>query len=155
MRTPASIPIDTTPYRDACLPFANEDEVQRFVEKHAAKILGLTVVASSLRGGHRLCDIDILGVDAHSTPVIIECKWDLVGHDVLRQLAGYADDLQGEWSSVEERICEMKNSAVAIQRREPVLVAIGYRYDRSLLAAPQSVTCLTYSYHGVALADGI
>jgi hypothetical protein len=154
MKPSALVSIDTTPHPDASLPFANEVEVQRFVEKHAQRILGLRVIASSLRDGHRLGDIDILDVDPRGTPVIIECKWDLVRHDVLRQLAGYAADLQRNWSSLEKRVNEVKRPALTIKKRKPILVAIGYRYDASLLIPPQSVTCLTYCYHGIAPGDG-
>ena len=84
--------INAIPYPDARLPFANEDEVQRFVERHAEKMLGVSVLASSLRGGCRLCDIDILGVDGRGTPVIIECKWDRVDAAVVE----FAADLVGD-----------------------------------------------------------
>jgi len=64
----AAIPKDSTPYAALHLPFANEDEMQRFVEEHAEDIFGLEVIASSNRGGE-LFEIDVLALNAANTPV--------------------------------------------------------------------------------------
>src|SRR5205809_8124201 len=101
-----AIAIDSTPYSAPHLPFANETEVQRFVEEHAERIFGVKVISSTRRGGHRLFGIDVLGVDAANTPFIIECKWDLVDAGAIRQLVRYREALQAGWSLFEKRVTE-------------------------------------------------
>jgi hypothetical protein len=152
------IPIDSTPYRSQHLPFANELEVQQFVEENAENIFRqrLKVISSSRRDGGVLCKIDILAIDAANRPFIIECKWDLVNSGAIRQLDGYKTALQANWSLFEKRVSETRGQHVTVKRREPVLVAIGYRYEPSVLNNAQSVDCLTYAYHPTTLtADGL
>jgi hypothetical protein len=43
MKTP--IPRNSAPYSAPSVPFTNEKAVRQFVEKHADKILGLTVIS--------------------------------------------------------------------------------------------------------------
>jgi hypothetical protein len=43
-------PIDSTPYASQHLPFANELEVQQFVEEYAENIFGLMVISRSVAG---------------------------------------------------------------------------------------------------------
>jgi hypothetical protein len=148
------IPIERTPQAVEYLPFASEVELQRFVEEHAEKIFGLTVVSSTRRGGRRLFDIDVLAVDSANIPFILECKWDLVSTGALRQLAAYSDVLRQNWELFEQRVSEIKRQPVRIEQRKPILVAIGYRYDPLVLSA-QSAVCLTYAYHGVTLTDKV
>jgi hypothetical protein len=146
-----TIPIDSTPYRSQHLPFANELEVQQFVEENAENIFGLKVISSSRRDGRGLFGIDVLAVDADNTAFIIECKWDLVTSGAIRQFVGYRKELQAGWSLFEKRVTETRHRRVVVKRREPVLVAIGYRYAPSVLSNAQSVDCLTYAYHHVTL----
>ena len=149
------ISIDSSPRAASAVPFANEIQLQRFVEDHADDIFDLQVISSTRRGGHGLFDIDILAVDPVNTPVLIECKWDLVNAAALQQLAGYSRTLQRHWSLFEKRVSEIRGHRVHIKRREPVPVVIGYRYDPSVLDNRQGVICLTYAYHQVALLDGL
>jgi hypothetical protein len=149
------IPVDPTPRAVEYLPFANEVELQRFVEDHAKKIFGLTVVSSTRRGRRRLFGIDILAIDSGNTPFILECKWDLVDAGALRQLAAYSGVLQHSWELFEQRVSEVRRQPVRMKQREPILVAVGYRCDPSVLADTQSPICLTYAYHGVALTDKV
>jgi hypothetical protein len=102
-----------------------------------------------------VCDIDILGLDGSGTPVIIECKWDRVDASALRQLAAYSRNLQLNWSWLEA--CGRKNGpgAASVKRRKPILVALGYRYDPSLLVTKRSVVCLTCSYHDVRVVGEV
>lgn len=69
--------VDSTPCAAPHLPFANEDDMQGFLEEHAEQLFGLKVIASSSRDGE-LFEIDVLAVNAANTPFIIEGKWDLV-----------------------------------------------------------------------------
>ena len=147
--------VDPTPYKAAHLPFANEDEVQRFLVKHTRQILGVSVITTSLRGGGRLCDIDILGVDDAGTPVIIECKWDRVDAAAIGQLTAYAQALKNQWESFERRVSKLRRPAVSIKHRDPILIAVGYRYDPSVLATTASVNCLAYRYDGAAPLGGV
>jgi len=150
-----SIPRSSTAYRAPSVPFTTESEVRNFIEKYAENILGLTVISSDRSGGGRLFDIDILAVDAANTPFIIECKWDLVGERAFRQLAQYKEALLAGWSSFRERVRHVKGEQVQIRKRDPVLIAIGYRYEPAVLSDPQSVVCLTYAYHRLVLTDEV
>jgi hypothetical protein len=143
--------IDSTAHSTAKAPFANEIEVQRFVEEYAKKIFGLQVILSTRRGGQRLFLIDVLAVDSENTPFIIECKWDLVNAEAIRQLVRYKKALQANWSLFEERVGKIRGRRVAIERREPCLIAIGYRYEPSILNEAPPVICLTYAYHHLKL----
>ncbi|MBI2161184.1 MAG: hypothetical protein HYU25_12570 [Candidatus Rokubacteria bacterium] len=129
--------------------------MQRFVEDHLEKIFHLEVISSTRRGGRPLFDIDVLAISSSNTPVIIECKWDRVDAAALDQLAAYSLALQQGWTAFETRVSETRRRAISIAKREPILVAIGYRYDGSVLHSRRSVICVTYAYHGVAFADGI
>ena len=151
----AAIPIDSTPYPATHLPFANETEVQQFVEEYAETIFGLKVISSTRRDGRRLFGIDVFAVDAANTPIIIECKWDLVDPGAIRQLVRYKKALQAGWSLFEKRITETSGMQVAVESREPVLVAIGYRYAPSVLSDAQSIVCLTYAYHDVTFTGDV
>jgi len=150
-----SIPIDSTPYRSQHLPFTNELEVQQFVEENAENIFRqrLKVISSSRRAGGVLCKIDVLAIDAANTPFIIECKWDQVDSDTIRQLERYRKALQANWSLFEKRVGETRRQLVTVKKRQPVLVAIGYRYEPSVLSGAQSVDCLTYAYHPATLIE--
>src|SRR6266849_5403695 len=121
------ISVDPTQYPVEYLPFANEVELQRFVEDHAENIFGLTVISSTRRGGRRLFDIDILAVDSANTPFIFECKWDLVDIETFRQLTAYGGVLRRRWELLEQRVSEVRRQQVRMKQREPILVAIGYR----------------------------
>jgi len=137
------------------VPFTNEKAVRQFVEKHAEEILGLTVISVDRSGGGRLFDIDVLAVNAANTPFIIECKWDLVGAKALRQLARYKKALHAGWPLFRERVRQIRRKQVQVRKRDPVLVAIGYRYEPSVLRHPQSVVCLSYAYHHLAPTDEV
>jgi hypothetical protein len=150
-----AMPIDSTPHGSLHLPFANETEVQEFVEKYAEKIFGLKVIASTRRGERGMFKIDVLAVDAANSPFIIECKWDRVGSGANRQLFGYRKTLLDNWPLFERRVSEARGRKVTVERREPVLVAIGYRCAPSVLIDPQSVVFLTYAYHDVTLGRDV
>jgi hypothetical protein len=150
-----AIPKDSTPYPASHLPFANELEMQLFVEKHAEHILGLRVIASTRKGEGGLFKIYVLAIDAYNTPFIIECKWDLIRAGAIRQLERYRSTLKKNWPLFEKRVRESTGLQVAVKRREPVLVALGYRYEPSLLSDAQSVVCLTYAYHDVTVTGEV
>jgi len=57
------------------------------------------------------------------------------------------------WSLFEERVREIRQQQVVVKRREPVLVALGYGYDSSILQELKSIVCLSYDYHNVTLSD--
>jgi len=127
--------------------------MQVFVEKYAEDVLGIKVIGSTRRGEGGLFKIDVLGVDAENTPFVIECKWDQVGSGAIRQLVRYKTLLIENWPVFEKRVSEIRGRALIVANREPVLVAIGYRYSPSAVALSEaeSVVCLTYSYHPATL----
>lgn len=127
--------------------------MQQFVEENAENIFGLKVISSSRRDGGVLCKIDVLAIDTVNTPFIIECKWDLVDSGAIRQLDRYKKALLENWSLFEKRVSATRGQHVTVKRREPVLVAIGYRYEPSVLRDAQSVHCLTYTYHPATLTE--
>jgi len=146
-----AIPIDSAPC-PANVPFANETQVQRFVEAHAKQILGVDVIASTERGRRRLFDIDILAIDPANRPVTIECKWDLVGESALHQLARYKAALLAGWDSFEARVSELRGIGVRVEKTEPIQIAIGYRCDPSIIGGHLlSVICLCYVYNNLEL----
>lgn len=64
----AATKVDSTPYAAPHLPFANELEMQLFVEKYAEHIFGLEVIASTRRGEGGLFKIDVLAVERLQCP---------------------------------------------------------------------------------------
>ena len=56
--------------------FCNEIELQTFFERRLKLISGHQTIASSVRGGRRLFNIDTLVLDKQHRPVVIEYKWD-------------------------------------------------------------------------------
>ena len=145
-----SVFINSTPRGGFYLPFSNEVEMQEFVEKYAAQIFGLKVIASTRPGRQGLYKIDVLAVDSTNTPFIIECKWNEVRPSAIRQLVRYRELLAADRSVFRNRLLE-KNCKGTGKTRRPVLIAIGYTYHPSALSEAQreGVVCLTYSYHGV------
>src|SRR5260221_11175106 len=141
--------VDSTPHDAPRLPFANEMGLQKFVEEHAKAILDLEVIAGAQRGGGRLFGIDILAIDKAARPFIIECKWDEVAAGALGQLETYRENLRSGWSTFDERVRKIRGSSVRVTKTEPVLIAIGYRYDRVPIAGDQRAVCLVYTYHDV------
>lgn len=121
--------------------------MSEFFEAYAEKI-GLTVIASAKRGGE-LLEIDVLAVDDANT-FIIECKWDLVDAKAIQQLSRYREVLKANQPLFKKRLVDMKLD-VGGRRRAPVLVALGYRYEDSVLeeAKAQAIICLTYNYYDV------
>ena len=99
-------------------------------------------VASSRPRGNGLFKIDILAEDGDRRPSIIECKHDLVDAAAWSQLRRYRDALKEGWAEAAPRFGGGAS-------REPVLVAIGYRFDRSVDA--DEVVRLAYRYHDVKL----
>jgi hypothetical protein len=151
----AAIPLDSTPHGGLQLPFANEMEVQKFVEKYAEEDFGLKVVASTTPGKRGLFKIDVLAVDDDNNPFIIECKWDRVDRGAIQQLVSYKKSLLDNWTSFVERVSEARGMQIALKSREPVLIAIGYRFAPSVLTAANSVVCLAYAYHDVNLSGDV
>ncbi len=140
---------DPTPLSAQCVPFVNEDEMHIFSERYVEKILGIKVIASS-RFGRNLFDIDVLAVGADNTPIIIECKWDLIDDATIRQLRRYKQALLRGWSLFEDRISEIRRERVVLKRQEPVLIALGYGYKPSVFRHRGAILCLSYVYHNVA-----
>ena len=124
-------------------PFASENGLQRFVEQQAKELLGVTVIASSRRGGQCFRKIDILAEAADGQPWIIECKHDLVDHAAWRQLQRYREALVKGWSAVAPRFSRTA-------RPEPLLVAIGYRFDGIIDPA---LVRIAFRYHGLTNTD--
>jgi hypothetical protein len=153
MSQDSELTVDPTPRDASRLPFANETGLQTFVEKHAKAILDLEVIASTRTGAGRLFHIDILAIDKTNRPFIIECKWDLVDTRALGQLAKYKDALLSGWDRFEKRVREVRGNSVRVKKTEPVLITIGYRYDRAPLADDQAAVCLAYTYHDVVFTD--
>ncbi|MEA2206258.1 MAG: hypothetical protein QOE77_3034 [Blastocatellia bacterium] len=131
------------------MPFANEDETQEFVEGYFERV-GLTVIASSMRPGLRLLDIDILAVDYANT-FIIECKWNLIDTKTIHQLVRYRNLLESNQALLRKRLAD-NGVQFSDTHGKPVLVAIGYQYQPIALSEAQaeSIVCLTYTYHGLS-----
>jgi hypothetical protein len=139
--------LDSTPYPTPYVPFANEDDVQAFVEANIRDILGLEVIASTTRGRKRLLKIDTLAIDKSNRPYIIECKWDRVDEVAIEELTRYRLALLSSWSQFEKRVSEFRNCDVRVNRQEPVLITVGYRYKASIVAEHPSIVFLRYAYH--------
>ena len=137
-----TIAVDETPREVQRAPFASESGLHDFVEQHAEALLGVKIVASSRPRGNGLFKIDILAEDGDKRPWIIECKHDLVDAAAWSQLRRYRDALKEGWAEAAPRFGGGAS-------REPVLVAIGYRFDRSVDA--DEVVRLAYRYHDVKL----
>ena len=137
-----TIAVDETPREVQRAPFASESGLHDFVEQHAEALLGVKIVASSRPRGNGLFKIDILAEDGDRRPWIIECKHDLVDAAAWSQLRRYRDALKEGWAEAAPRFGGGAS-------REPVLVAIGYRFDRSVDA--DEVVRLAYRYHDVKL----
>jgi hypothetical protein len=140
--------IDQTPRHAAAVPFASESGLQRFVEENAEAVLGVNVLASSRRDGNCLFRIDTLAEDQDGRPWIIECKHDLVDAGALAQLRRYRDALIAGWPTVASRFRNGTNR----DQPDPLLVAIGYRFDDSF--ADAQALRLVYRYHDVAFTGG-
>lgn len=136
--------IDGKPHLASALPFASESGLQQFVEDHSEQLLGVRVVASSRKGGHGVFRIDTLAEDGDGRPWIIECKYDLVDSGAIRQLRLYREALKSGWESVASRFRVRKGLG---RCPEPLLVAIGYRFEETL---GRSVGLfLQYRYHDI------
>ena len=147
----AKFVVDQTPRDVQRAPFASESGLQEFVELRAEELLGVRVVASSRRGGDGQFKIDILAEDRQGRawikgrPWIIECKHDLVDAAAWRQLRRYRDALISGWTGVARRFGRGA-------RPDPVLVAIGYRFDGNV--GGDQLVRIAYRYHGVESSDG-
>jgi hypothetical protein len=128
------------------LPFANERELQRFVVKHAKSLLGIDVVASTLRKGRPLHGIDILGVDDSGRTCIIECKHDLIDQRAIAQLVRYKEALLADWEIFAERVAEHRGAQFRLLKGLPILTVIGYRSALGLGAV--SVAVFAFEYPG-------
>jgi hypothetical protein len=135
--------VDQTPRSVRSAPFASETGVQEFVEEHAVDLLGVRVIASSRPGGRCLHKIDILAEAPDGRPWIIECKHDLVDGGTLSQLRNYRDALLSGWTAASARF----GKGV---RPDPLLVAIGYRFDALVLDG--QLVPIAYRYHNLEFA---
>lgn len=149
MRT-ASVITDETPLVVQRVPFASESGLQRFVEDHAENLFGVKVIASALRGGHRLFNIDILAADPNGRPWIIECKHDLVPAAAIGQLRGYRTALIAGWANVAPHLRSRNNVSLS-DHPDPVLVLLGYRFDGGF--AHDQIARVIYRYHDVEFTD--
>ncbi len=138
--------IGETPRLADAVPFASESGLQQFVEEHAEDLLGVHVVASSRKGGRGMFRIDTLAEDQYGRPWIIECKHDLVDSGALRQLRMYRESLRAEWSLAAPRF---QGGDIIQGCPDPVLVAIGYRFDEGLVG--DELVLLAYRYHDIAV----
>jgi hypothetical protein len=149
------IELRSGPFR-ANVPFANESQVQDFVEAHLKEIFGFDVIASTKRDRRRLFDIDILAIDEANRPVIIECKWDLVGERALEQLAQYKSALLSGWDRFEARVSELRGCRVRVEATDPIQITIGYRYDPLIIRGQQlPALCVSYEYENIQLAGEV
>src|SRR5713101_7193315 len=126
--------------------FANEVQLQRFIEDRVTPLCGLRLVSSSLRGRHRLGHIDSTAIDDEGSPVIIEYKWDRVDGDVMQQLFRYE-----RWFLNHRELYDAEALTKWNQRTsnvaKPQLVAVGYRFHRTAAVdASGPVLCLRYGY---------
>src|SRR6266545_7920442 len=72
-------------------PFANEKELQKFVEVNLEELFGVRFVASEFVTGEKHGGrIDTLGLDEEGNPVVVEYKLGQVG-DVMNQGLFYLD----------------------------------------------------------------
>ena len=140
--------IDHTPRNVQRAPFASESGVQQFIEDNA-DLLGVTVVASSRRGGGCVCKIDILAVTPSGRPWIIECKHDLADATAFRQVRGYGAALIRDWPAIAPRV--LPDHIAPSEKPDPVLVLIGYRFDDS--TTDDQVERIVYRYHDIEFAD--
>jgi hypothetical protein len=148
-------PVNSGPF-SAQVPFANEGHVQKFVEDHLTEIFGFEVIASSKRGGQNLFNIDILAINETNRPVMIECKWDLVGERALEQLVQYKSALHAGWDRFAARVNDVREKRVRVPKQDPILMTIGYRYDLSGVATCASSTLrFAYNYEDIQLAGEV
>lgn len=140
----AAFVLDQAPRDRERAPFASESGLQRFVEQYAEGLLGVRVVASSRAGGGGLFKIDILAEGKGGRPWIIECKHDLVDAVAWRQLRRYRDALISGWTSAAGRFGNDISP-------DPVLVAIGYRFDGDV--GGHQLVRIGYRYHDVEFSE--
>jgi hypothetical protein len=128
--------------------FANEVQLQRFMENHVIPNSGLQLVSSSERGGQRLGNIDTTAVDRDGTPVIFEYKRDIIGFAAMSQLARYRDWLLIHRDLFEKAVSN-KSPDLPVTWDEIRLVSVGYRYrlgTAAVLCDEAEVLLLRYGY---------
>ena len=128
--------------------FANEVELQRFVEDKVASECGLHVIGSSLRGRQRLGFIDTLALHESGELVIIEYKLDTIDGDVLTQVARYKSWLLAHRETVEAAV-RHSSAGLRIDWASIGIVTVAHRYDPSAVwrsADTSSVVFLRYRY---------
>ena len=140
--------IDHTPRDVQRAPFASESGLQRFIEDHAEDLLSVRVVASSRPGGKGLFNIDTLAEDRDGRPWIIECKHDLVDARALSQLRRYRAALMAGWATAGPLFGRNRTPADC---PEPMLVAVGYRFDDSVV--DEQLLRIVYRYQDVMFTD--
>src|SRR6478735_8600999 len=98
-------------------PFRTEAELRRFVVQHAMRLLGVRIVASEFlvdrNGGGR---IDAIGIDAGSSPVVVEFKRNAAGLTICQGLY-YLDWLDRHREVVAEVVlCRLEERAATTIR---------------------------------------
>ena len=110
-------------------PFGTEAELRRFVVQHAMRLLGVRIVASEFlvdrNGGGR---IDAIGIDAGSSPVVVEFKRNAAGLTICQGLY-YLDWL--------DRHREVFAEVVLRRMGEQVATKIGWNTARLLCIAQE------------------
>lgn len=127
--------------------FANEVQLQRFVEDYVLPICGLEVISSSERPGRKLGRLDTTAVSAAGMPVIVEYKHDEVDGVAMNQLERYRDWLLGHRELFETACSKLGNDK--IRWGELHCVAVGYRFRLNQppsSAEAAEVTLLHYGY---------
>jgi hypothetical protein len=106
-------------------------------------MLGLTVLRSSVRGGGRVFDIDLLAADGAGQPWIIECKHDRVDPSAARQVMRYREAFANGWRT----IFHLFNGADPKRAPEPGLALVGYRFSGRV--GGEDCVRLAYRYHDI------
>ncbi len=128
--------------------FANEVQLQRFVEDRVLPSSGFEVVSSSEQPGKRLGRIDTTAVSADGIPVIVEYKHDEVDGGAMSQLEKYRHWLLDHRELFEESAKSQLQGA-SVKWEELHSVAVGYRFrlDHPPISYEEAaVTLLHYGY---------
>lgn len=128
--------------------FANEVELQRFVEDNVVTQCGLEVIGSSLRGGRRLGYIDTVALHTSGILVIVEYKWDMIDRDVLNQVVRYRQWLLKHRESIDAAVLRYTPGR-RVNWVSIGIVTVGHRYHPSAVwrfGDTPFVCFLRYSY---------
>ncbi len=126
--------------------FANEGQLQRFVEDHLLEYWGLVRVCSSERPGERLGFVDTAALEASGAPTLFRYKHDLVDQGAVDQLARYHAWVEAHRAEFER--AATKTRPGNFRWNSLNLVAIGYRFRlKNVAPIPHvAIALIRYGY---------